>query len=311
MKKTKLKKIVGSIAVCGLCIATAVFSVLSVSGTTASVNGRKTYADGFVTVDTETDGDAIDVGITELTENFFNPSVSYDSAGGKEYIPGSSDSGTITFSNNSEDTPVMIHFWAESTPEKKENGDKPYEMFAAKHKSADHAGETPAYDYTAKQYKAASDKLVSDYMDLEIIDPSGNTVYSGKANGPADDDMIYVGRISPGKTATYRFKLRVSTDLESFPRDGSYEKTNNLTHGYENTVAMIDWHFMISIVAAPTQTTQTTTTTTTTTKYNPPPGTGEAPNMYLFAAIACGVSALVIFYVTFGSTGKRRKKEEE
>ena len=71
MKKTKLKKIVGSIAVCGLCIATAVFSVLSVSGTTASVNGRKTYADGFVTVDTETDDNTCRLGMSRFVYRIY------------------------------------------------------------------------------------------------------------------------------------------------------------------------------------------------------------------------------------------------
>ena len=58
MKKTKLKKIAGSIAVCGLCIATAVFGTLAgTTGNIASVRGMQAYANGFVTVDSEGLGD--------------------------------------------------------------------------------------------------------------------------------------------------------------------------------------------------------------------------------------------------------------
>ena len=305
MKKTKMKKLAASFAICGLCIATAVFSVLAVMQAPSTIKGMKTYAGGFVHVNTEIDGNSIDAGITELTENFFNPNKGYNSDEKLELIPGSTHSGSITFKNNSSDCKVGIYFWAQSTPEEMENGDKPYEIFEDKLSTG-----SPD-DYTASQLKDASDKLVSEYLDLEIFDPSGQSVYSGKLNGP--ERSMFVGSIGEGESVTYTFTLKVSTDLESFARSDSYEAQKGLEHGYENTVALIDWYFGLSIIQAPTQTmTTTTTTTTTTTKKATPisPKTGEAPNMYLFAAIACGVSALVIFYVTFCG-GKRRKREEE
>ncbi len=299
MKRTKIRTIAGSIAICILCAATAAFSVLAVTKAPAAIEGLQTYANGFVTVDSEKIGEGYTAGITELTENFFNPNVGYSATGGKELIPGSSDSGTITFKNNSPDCQIGIHFWAESTPETMENGDKPYEIFYNNH---------PGLAYSPEKLKLASDKLVSDYMELEIKDPNGTVVYSGKLNGPSSP--VNIGKLNPGASAKYTFTLKVPTSLESVARPGSYEEEQGLTHGYENTVAMIDWHFSIEITMAPTQTTTTTPTTTTTTTPPPVPGTGEEPNGYIFAAVACGLSALAVFYVTFCG-GRRRRKEEE
>ena len=345
MKITKIKKIAASVAICLLCGATGVFSVLAVTRTPLTVKGQQTYADGFVTVDSEGLDDEFEFGITHIDEDFFSPyshtptdtgdKIGYDNPAAEILLPGASRSGSITFKNNSEDANIGLLFRAESTPYEGTEPDEPhyneipYEMYKAKNYS----------EYDAPTLKKASDLLVGNYLELEIKDPDGKTVYRGKVNGENGDvkkederdpdfdepgatfnmssSPINIGLLNPGESAKYTFTLKVPKSLESFPREDSPEEDAGLIHGYDNTVAMIDWHFGVVIVAAPTAPTTTTTTTTspttttTTTKPSPPsPGTGEAPNMYLFAAIACGVSALVIFYVTFCG-GKRKKREEE
>ena len=104
-----------------------------------------------------------------------------------------------------------------------------------------------------------------------------------------------------------------------------------VNHGYAGAVAMIDWVFYAGINLAPevtttttepttttttittsTTTTKTTTNTTTTTKPTPPvPRTGEAAIPYAYASAACGISALLIFFIAFGNVGKKKKEEEE
>lgn len=318
MKKTKLKKIAGSIAVCGLCIATAVFGTLAVTtGNLASVKGKQSFANGFVTIDSEGYDKEYKVGITRLDEDFFSPydnnnKVGYKNPPAETLIPGSERSGSITFQNNST-TPganIGIFFWAESTPLVRDKdagyepddpyyGEKPYELYKE---------QNPAATYDADTLKKASDLLVSDYMTLKVYDDEDKLVYDGSVAGMGN---VLIGTLHPGESKKFTFKVKIpAKEVESFARDDSPEEAAGLDHGYDNTVAMIDWHFGLSYVAAPVRSTTSTTTTTTTTKAPPPPNTGEAPNMYLFAAIACGVSALVMFYVTFYG-GQRKRKEEE
>ena len=174
-----------------------------------------------------------------------------------------------------------------------------------------------------------------------------------------DNMTIYLGKIKPGETVKYIFRLHAPTSLKSViePTDpeyagfkavsplsnsgsspvntgaaggvspvyngagdgaGSNEQIIN-NHGYSKAVAMIDWVFLASIVLPvepPTEPSSTTTTTTqpettTTTKAAPVvPGTGEAAIPYAVASGICGISALAIFIIAFGNTGRKKKEEE-
>ena len=193
--------------------------------------------------------------------------------------------------------------------------------------------------------------------------------FTVNSDDPITDDMtIELGKVYPGESATFLFRLHAPTDLHSFfteadgsiyagfveasktgSNSGSGGASQNDTgvygaspidtnadpeppepnHGYSNTVAMIDWIFEIYTLGAPSyesepesepesdpEPTKPEPTKPEPTKPEPTkpapivPGTGEAAVPYAFASGFCGFSALVIFFIAFGNTGKRKKEEE-
>lgn len=118
---------------------------------------------------------------------------------------------------------------------------------------------------------------------------SGGTMTDAK-------NPIYLGKLKPGESKTYKFTLKVPTSLGN---------------EYSNSVAMIDWVFM-AVADDPTTTTQPTDPPPTTTTTAPPvedivptPNTGEEAIPYLIGAVACALSGFGIFSAAF-----RRKREE-
>ena len=111
---------------------------------------------------------------------------------------------------------------------------------------------------------------------------------------------IPIGVLNPNESVKYTFTVTVP---------------KTLGNDYKDSMALIDWIFAVSYWEEQTQPSDPEpepTSPSTPTKPTPPsPGTGEEPNLYVFAAAACGISAVVIFIIAFGNTGKRKKKEEE
>ncbi len=307
MKKTKLKKVIASVAICGLTVLTGYFSIMAVTHT-PTILGQKTYAGGHVYIDSEGD----DFGITELTENFFGP-YGYGDEANDILIPGSKREGNIKVKNYSDTNQFNVFMFAKSTDVQGTPGDDNYSNPYEDYRNAN----SGSY-YSADKLKAASDELVNRYLDLEIYDENGSPVYIGKLNGKGDgtvdppylmdvENAIYMGKLKPGEEVEYTFKLSVPAyEVMSVARPGSNEARLGLDHGYDKTVAMIDWVFVLSYVLPEA----VSTSQDESQKPTPvSPGTGEAPNLYIYAAAACGFSALAIFFVTFG--GRRRRKEDD
>lgn len=318
----KFKKLMAGILCCVLCILTALFSVLAISGVTGTVRGIRTYADGYVTVKDE-EGSLI---FSDMDESFFAPTdkyFKYNTQAQDILMPGDTRSGSLTVTNNSAKT-VEMSFHAESTGPTRFAMNNPnvnvqpdiyqeYKEFV--HENYPEFKDVDNYLTDDGVAKAATLQGLSQNLvkQLQIeVKKNGKTVYKGLVNGTGkvtDDNNkttmtqnmnIPIGVLNPNESVKYTFTVTVP---------------KTLGNDYKDSMALIDWIFAVSYWEEQTQPSDPEpepTSPSTPTKPTPPsPGTGEEPNLYVFAAAACGISAVVIFIIAFGNTGKRKKKEEE
>lgn len=173
----------------------------------------------------------------------------------------------------------------------------------------------------------ANNKVQANRNKANNMDGFGNAIFLGylypdmDAKYPDEDEWSfdidgYDSSYEPQSTS-FRFELTASKDLKSYLEGEELANypANRATvdHGYAGSIALIDWVFVIppEEIKAPNFPTPDPTTTTTTKKPTPVvPGTGDASIPYAAASAACGISALVIFFVAFGEVGKKKKEEE-
>ena len=182
-------------------------------------------------------------------------------------------------------------------------------------------------NWTDEIAKFKGDKVQANRNKANKMDGFGNAIFLGylypdmDAKYPDEDEWSfdidgYDSSYEPQSTS-FRFELTASKDLKSYLEGEELANypANRATvdHGYAGSIALIDWVFVIppEEIKAPNFPTPDPTTTTTTKKPTPVvPGTGDASIPYAAASAACGISALVIFFVAFGEVGKKKKEEE-
>lgn len=166
-----------------------------------------------------------------------------------------------------------------------------------------------------------------DFDDFEYADPANDDDWDFYI-APylyTENMEINMGTLKPNETATFAFTLKAPVDLKSYLEGAELDGLPSSTRaaekpnqGYSGAVAMIDWVFSVEYASertpeTPTDPTSTPSQPTTAPTTKAPdkhvPKTGEAAVPYTAAAVACGVSALVIYFVTFGNVGKKKKEE--